>query len=79
LPEPPKKRLWRRRKTEPSLPIAEPSLPIVEAKGVLDVALATLECILPGESIDEVDAVVDLIQDPSVRSLSLIPKRGLLL
>jgi hypothetical protein len=41
-----------------------PSLPIVEAKGILDVELETLECILHGESIDDVDAVVDLIQDP---------------
>jgi hypothetical protein len=36
----------------------------VDAKGVMDVELATLECILHGESIDDVDAVVDLIQDP---------------
>ena len=36
----------------------------VEANGGMDVELATLECILHGESIDDVDAVVELIQDP---------------
>jgi hypothetical protein len=35
-----------------------------KGKGVLDVELATLERILHGESIDDVDAVVDLIEDP---------------
>jgi hypothetical protein len=30
----------------------------------MDVELATLECILQGEPVDDVDAVVDLIQDP---------------
>jgi hypothetical protein len=36
----------------------------VGANGGMDVELATLECILHGESIDDVEAVVELIQDP---------------
>ena len=47
-----------------ALPPGGPTLRVVEAKGVMDVELATLECILHGESIDDLDAVVDLIQDP---------------
>ena len=43
---------------------SEPLLPIIEAKGILDVELATLEAILHDEPVDDVDAVVALIQDP---------------
>jgi hypothetical protein len=39
-------------------------VPVLEAKGVLDVELACLECILHGEPLDDVDAVIDLIEDP---------------
>jgi hypothetical protein len=66
-PVSPKKRLWPRRKQTPEARDREPSgplLPVVDAKGVMDVELATLERILHGESIDDVDAVVDLIQGP---------------
>jgi hypothetical protein len=35
-----------------------------KGKGVIDVELATLERILHGESVDDVEAVVDLIEDP---------------
>jgi hypothetical protein len=45
-------------------PGGESLLPVVEAKGAMDVELATLERILHGESVDDVEAVVDLIQDP---------------
>jgi hypothetical protein len=40
------------------------SLAVVDGKGVLDVELATLERILHRESIDDVEGVVDLIEDP---------------
>jgi hypothetical protein len=41
-----------------------PAHPGVDVNGVMDVELATLESILHGESLDDADAVVELIQDP---------------
>ena len=75
---PPASKKWpwqRRRPPEP----ATPSLPVIEAKGILDVELATLERILHGEPLDDVDAVVDLIEDavrqepPSDPSAWIVP------
>lgn len=64
-PKPRKKRWWSREEGEqPEVTRSGPLLPVVEAKGVLDVELATLEAILHDERVDDVDAVVALIQDP---------------
>lgn len=69
-PEPPKKlakkRWWSRGETEGAAPpeVDRPSLPIVEARGILDVELASLETLLEGRPIGDIDAVVSLIQDP---------------
>jgi hypothetical protein len=63
-PEPPKKRFWQRRAAPRADLARSPRLPVIEAKGILDVELATLERILHGETLEDLDAVLDLIQEP---------------
>lgn len=65
-PRPQKKRWWSRGEAEvpEHPPTSGPTLPIVEAKGILDVELASLETLLAGSAIEDLDALVDLIQDP---------------
>jgi hypothetical protein len=61
---PKKKRWWSRDHSAQDAP-SEPTLPVVDAKGILDVEWAVLERLLHDESVDDVDAVVDLIQERS--------------